>query len=191
MARMWIVLAAIAAAGAVAAAQPVVDAGTHELQPDQPGQQIELLVTGGQPVAGLEFYAQLPSGADGPCFQAADVLTGTIFEGNHDQDPFAGWQSYVHSHDLYVGVATQAGTVSAAGRIVTLTVDTTGIENGTFLLQLCNDVEEAQTNFAGTEALLSDGTLVVVPEPITLALLAGGGVALLRRRRRRSRQGRG
>jgi len=183
MVRALTILGVVAALTAVASAQPAVDAGTHELQPNMAGQEIYLYVTGGDPVQGVEFYAQLPAGDDGPSFLAGDLLTGTIFEANHDQDPNA-WGSYVHAYDLYLGVATNSGTVSAAGKLVTLTLDTTGLWSGTYALQLRNDVEAAQTNFCGVDATLIDGTLTVVPEPGTLLLLAGGAAGLLRRRRR-------
>jgi len=182
MVRALTIFGVVAALTAAASAQPAVNGGTHELQANTAGQQISLEVTGGQAVQGVEFYAQLPAG-DGPCFLAGDLLTGTIFEVNHDQDPNA-WGSYVHAHDLYLGVATNSGTVSAAGKLVTLTLDTTGLWSGTYALQLRNDVEAAQTNFCGVDATLTDGTLTVVPEPGTLLLLAGGAAGLLRRRRR-------
>jgi len=150
------------AGGAIAA--PAVDGGTYYLLPDQAGQQIQLHVTSDPAVdvQGFELYCQIDDGcgAAGPTFEAADILNGTIFDGNNP-GLFPG--SYVQSGRLYQGVVTSSGTVEANGLLATLTISTAGITNGQYDLFLHNDLESAETNFAGVAIDLTDAVLIVPP----------------------------
>ena len=82
----------------------------------------------------------------------------------------------------------------AQGRLATLMIDTTGFFGGTWNLSLSDvlpGLGPYDTNFAPTSATISNGSITVVPEPGTLAVLSTAGVALLigltwRRRRRRN-----
>jgi len=164
-----------------AEATPVIEVGTHNLLPDRAGQVIRISVTGGDPVQGLELNAQIQDGSSGPIFEDADILTGTIFAGNN-LGLFAG--GYIDPRRLYVGLVTQTGSVDANGLIAILTVRTTGLYGGTYALSLTNSLE-GTTNFAGAAASITEGTIVIVPEPAVLALLAAGAAVLQRRRGRK------
>ena len=110
---------------------PVIEIGTHVLDADTPGQEIQIHVSGGRAVQGLEFFLQVadggpenPGGAiDGPVITNADVLNGTIFDGNNTGEAGAGsilpqfWQS---------GTTTEQNMVAADGLLATVTIDTSG-----------------------------------------------------------------
>lgn len=156
--RWLAVAAAFALASSSAWATPMVNVGTIVLAANKAGQAIEITVTGGDAVQGMELYAQIGNATSGPVVQSCDILTGTIFAGNNE-GLFGG--SYVMPRRLYQGVVTAGGDVPASGRIATLTVDTTGMFNGTYSLSLTNDLEQRSTNFAGIPASLTDGWIII------------------------------
>ena len=85
---------------------PVIDTGDHYLLPDTPNQQIQILVSGGDLVQGLNFNSQIGDGGpelggviDGPHITDIDVENGTIFDDNNtgqfDPEPI-GRTSVIH-----------------------------------------------------------------------------------------------
>ena len=166
------IVAVMVSAGIVQAV-PTIEVGTHHLLPDTPGQKIDICVSGGDPVQGLNFNVQVGDGAAanggvdiGPIITEADVVTGTIFDGNNTG------QTDLVSMGLIVFrvVTTASGTVAADGLLATLTVDTTRITSGWFDLSLTNVAEKAfppgvDTDFAGVPADITNGTIEIVPRP--------------------------
>jgi hypothetical protein len=156
----------------VGLAVPTITIGTIQLQPNTAGQVVELSVTGGDAVPGLSLYLQVAnggpefetlagltpgSGIDGPAMTAIDLVTGTIFDGNNTgqtdgSDPAIPQVAFVY-------ITTASGTVAASGLLARVTFDTTGLTGGTYPLSLT--VLGSPTDFAGVEAALVDGTLVV------------------------------
>ena len=173
------VLAVLFGLAAAAQAAPFIRVGTHYLQGDLPGQEIGISVTGGDPVQGLELNVQIEDATFGPMFEYVDVLNETIFTGNN-RGLFEG--SYIDPWRAYVGVVTRTGAVPAEGLIATLTMDTTGIHAGTYRLSLTRSIE-GPTNFAGIDADITDGWIVIgtAPEPTACWILLGGLAALRRR----------
>ena len=170
---------------------PVIDAGVHSLLPNQAGQTVEIFVTGGILVQGLEFNVQIGDTTAGPVFEGVDILTGTIFGPSND-GIFPG--SYITPRVAYQGTTTVQtldvgwgpGFVSTDGLLATLTLDTTGISGGDYNL-LLTGTNEGDTNFAGVLADITNGSLSVIPEPLSLSLMLVGSGLLLRRRSRRTR----
>jgi len=163
----------------MASAVPTIDVGTHELLPDTPGQVVQIHVSGGDLVQGmnlfimvanggpeLELIGELPPGAGiaGPAITFADAITGTIFASNN-----LG-QNYVPDGDVdlpqiaTVYAITQSGTVPAEGLLVTITLDTTGFFHGTFALSLT--VLGVQSDFAGIPAQITDGFIVIPSDEV-------------------------
>jgi len=163
---------------------PVIDVGDHELLPDTPGQVVQLFVSGGDPVQGLNFNVQVAGG--GPTVEDVDILQGTIFDGNNtgtfdldgpSPDPWPLWE--------FRSTTTASGTVSADGLLATLVLDTTGLSVGAWDLMVSN-TQNGPTDFAGTPALIIDGSLTIgggpfapVPEPSALFLILPAGLGLL------------
>ena len=153
----FVLLSVVALLAGAAHAAPSITVGTHVLRPEWAGQIIELHVTGGDEVQGLELIAQIGDATAGPQFQDANILDGTIFDGNNP-GLFGG--SYVDPRQLYLGVVTTSGTVAADGLLATLTLDTHGAAEGQYALSLASSIEGA-TNFAGIAADLIDGWIIV------------------------------
>ena len=80
-------LAGFASSAARAAA---VNAGTHVLAANMPGQQVPILVSGSDAVSGVDLFVQVGDGGatvggddTGPRITQVDLVSGTIFAGNH------------------------------------------------------------------------------------------------------------
>ena len=163
-----------------------INVGNHVLLPNTPGQQVTIPVTGGEMVAGVDLFVQvgdggpelpnvgLPAGTDAPEISSVDMLTGTIFGGTSatqvDHDRSGVVQVFFSSVALSLP-PPDPQEVPAAGTLVTLTVDTTGFNSGTFDL-LLSDVMPAVTGGpfdttllalggAAVPATITNGTLVV------------------------------
>ncbi|MGA2619779.1 MAG: C25 family cysteine peptidase, partial [Thermoguttaceae bacterium] len=162
--------------------------GSHLLLPDKSNQTIQIYVSGGGPVEGLNFNIQvgdggLPAGGTdvGPVIQNVDILTGTIFQNDPTAaniDPsgqipmFGGWKT-----------TTASGTVDASGLLATVTIDTTGFSGRhTWALKMSNTCN-GPTDFAGIAANITDGTISTdappVANPDTIAVLQGGTATTL------------
>jgi hypothetical protein len=176
----------------VGASTPTIVVGTYYLQENQAGQTIEIYVTGGDDVQGLEFNVQIGGGTAGPTFEDVDILSsgsGTIFESNNTGiNP----GSYVNPWYAYMGTTTSSGFVSADGLLAILTVDTTGLYDGEeYSLSLINS-PEGRTNFAGVYTDILEegegkGTIKIIPEPTTMMIILAGSGLLIRRRRNKNR----
>jgi hypothetical protein len=156
--------------------QPRITVGEHVLAADTPGQSIKLKVTGGTPVQGLNFNAQIGDGgpvvggsAAGPVITATDVLTGTIFAANNTGQRDLGSLPQL----TMAATTTRVGAVQAEGLLVTLTVDTTGFASGRWSLSLSNTFNGA-TDFAGVAAAISDGFIEVGPRLLNVEILSPG-----------------
>ena len=173
-----------------ARATPIIDVGNHVLQPDDPGQTIQVFVSGGDLVEGLNFNAQIADGGPeaggavrGPHITTADIVTGTIFANDNtgQRDPGSFPQIAIRRT-----TTNDDDTVMAQGLLATLAIDTTGFTSGTFPLKL-GDTLNGPTNFAGVPAMITDGSISIVPEP-TAPFIALSTAALLCLPRRSRRQ---
>jgi hypothetical protein len=178
--------AALCSAGLAPVGTPTITVGTHALTPNEAGQTVQIYVTGGALVQGLEFNVQIAGSGMLPQIDGVDILTGTIFK-DSNEGIFPG--SYITPHLAYQGTTTAqtldvgfgAGYVSTNGLLATLTIDTTGVTGGTFDLKLVG-TPEGDTNFANIPAIVTNGT-IAVPEPLSVSLLLAGSLGLLRRKR--------
>lgn len=184
---------------ATAHAQPIIHGpssptglGNYNLLPNQPNQTITIFVKGGQLVQGLNFNIQIADGGPvaagsiiGPGISGVDILTGTIFAGNNTGNPPGN--GILVSQVAFYSTTTASGSVVAQGLLASVTLDTTGLLSGTFDLFLSNTLNSS-TNFASMDPALTptiiDGSLTIVPEPVSLMLTLGTGLMLLGRRNR-------
>lgn len=187
----WVSLASIASMllSYVSASAAVINVGSHLLIPDSAvDQTIQIFVTGGDLVQGLNFYAQIADGGPGaggsvsaPVITAADIITGTIFGPNNTgaQDPGSVPQLFART------TTTATETVAASGLLVTLKVKTVGFTEGTWALNVGNTLN-GPTDFAGLPITITDG-FISVPEPSMLvsAIFGAGFCAMSRRKRQR------
>jgi hypothetical protein len=161
-----VALAAVAPSGAA-----TITVGSHVLAPNLPGQEIEISVTGGDAVWGANLFAQvgdggpelaiygLPAGTDGPAITGVDLIAGTIFS------TASASQYYVDSIPQFVNYGVLASqSASAAGLLVTLTIDTSGFSTGTWNLLLSDVLPELgdyDTDFAPTPAVITNGSITI------------------------------
>ena len=188
MKRSLALAAMLLAAAACARAGSNIVAGQHQLLPNQAGQDISILVSGDDQVAGFELYLMITGGSAAPAFEAADCYTGAVFEGH--QGGYYATSSFLQPFVLgQYGVTdtSVASEVTADGLLATIDVSTVGVAPGTYDLLLEFEFEGAQvaSNFAGVQPTLTPGSIEVVPEPTALALLAPAGWLALARRRKR------
>ena len=157
----------------------VIDVGNHLLAPNLSGQQVELYVAGGEQIAGIDFFAQvgdggpelvnvgLPAGTDGPEITAVDLKSGTIFAPTGAQQ--VEQQRFGVEQVFFAAVAISdpppaAQTVAASGLFARLTVDTTGLTEGTFDLLLADVLPEIDGGPFATRLVADDGNL----HPLTI-----------------------
>lgn len=169
----------------------VINVGQHILLANTPGQTIALQVTGGEYIAGLDFFAQigdggpelvnvgLPAGTDGPAITDVDLKTQTVFDATpaiQVDQPRSGVVQVFFASIALTSPPPGLQTVPAAGYFATLTVDTTGITSGTFDLLLSGVLPDLTGGPFATQLIGSGGnpiastivngsiTIVDVPE---------------------------
>jgi hypothetical protein len=121
-----------------------VAVGNHLLMANTPNQTITIQITGGELVAGEDFFAQIGDGGASnggvnskPVFTNVDIIGGTIFAANNMGafgDPTTG--NAAHPLIWDDGTVTASGSVAASGLLATLTINTTGLSSGSFPLVL-------------------------------------------------------
>ena len=166
-----------------------IDVGNIKLLPDTPGQAVQIHVTtdAADFIGGCNFNAQIGDGGsafggtDAPTITGVDLISGTIFDGNNRGQTDVGSGPQLATYTIVTG----SGTVKADGLLATLTIDTTGYTTlgQTWALDLGQTLN-GPTDFAPTAAIISDGTITLVPEPGVFAILAVGCLLLMIRRRR-------
>ena len=151
-----------------------IQIGDHELRPNEPNQRVPIFVTGGEQVAGLNFYAQVGDGGpelenyggvpgtDGPAITAVNLKERTIFStvsGNQD-DQTSIPQVAIAS----VEFRTPGKSTAANGLLAELTLDTTGFFEGSWDLRLSGVLDDFpggpfDTDFAGIPITISNGAI--------------------------------
>ncbi len=144
----WLSAAAFAFAACPCSWAANIDVGTHVLLPNAASQIVTIHVTGGEQIAGEDFYAQIGDGGTylggsdvKPAFTNVDVLGGTMFAASNNGsygDPNGTPPGSNAGHPLIWvdGTTTVSGSVTASGLLATLTINTTGLNSGTFPLLL-------------------------------------------------------
>jgi len=203
--RHLAVAAAISLAPTIANAA-LVAVGTHNLLANSPNQKITIQVTGGEQIAGEDLFAQIGDGGPinggtntKPIFTNVDIITSTIFVGNNsgaqgDPNGIPPGSNAGHPLIWLDSTVTNTGTVPANGLLATLTIDTTGVNSGTFSLLLtgvANTLGSFNTTLRASSGdpiplTVTNGRITVVtPEPASGMLGVAGMTLLLSRRKRR------
>ena len=149
--------------------------GTHLLSANTANQSISIFISGGEAIAGEDFFAQIGDGGSfvggtnaKPSFTAVNIIGGSVFAGNNNGafgDPGPG--NAAHPLIWVDGTTTAAGTVAANGLLATLTIDTTGLSGGTFPLLLTG----VAPSLGGFNTSLSNAVGAAIPLSITNGLL--------------------
>jgi hypothetical protein len=196
-------LAVLICVASVSHAATSIVVGNHVLLPNTPGQIVQIFVTGGDNIQGMNLNAQIgadPENLVTPVFEfgggpgASTIIgPGTIFNPNN-----VGMNDVTFYPALFqAGTATGTGTVVANGLLATLVIDTTGFFSGSWSLNLFNTLG-GPTDWAGSifqgnpvsEPEIIDGSISIpIPEPSSVVLamfgVAGLGAVAIRRRRAR------
>jgi len=201
--KVGLSLALLLCLTAVSQAAITIVAGSHNLQPNMAGQQIQILImsNSNDPAQGMDLNVQIGGTAAGPAtagttpvFQnvtTADILgPGNIWGSNH-----AG-ETADNSFDPTIAqysIVTNSGTVPVppSAVLATIMVNTTGITGGVFTLAVGPNQFAGTSDMAGgpVPAGTVDGSITVVPEPTSVVLgafaIAGLGAVAIRKRRAR------
>ena len=153
-----------------------VNVGNHVLLANTPNQTITVQITGGEQVAGEDFWAQIGDGGaynigsnSKPSFTNVDIIGGTIFAANNTGafgDPNVG--NAAHPLIWDDGTVTASGSVAAAGVLATLTIDTTGLNSGSFPLSLTG---VASAIGPANNTVLNDASGIPISLTVTNGLL--------------------
>ena len=188
--QLLVVLAVTCVLSAAVSAAPIINVGSHDLQENASGQIVYLNVTGTDQVTAFNLKAQIGDG------------TGPNAEPVFESIAFGGGMWDAHANTVTGGPISGAGqfaqasvafntsvSVPADGLLLTLTIDTTGFFDGdSFDLLLKGTDIGSDSDFVviggGTLAPgITNGTINIVPEPTSMALLSMGGLLALRRRK--------
>ena len=163
---------------ATAKATPTIVLGNY-VMPVQAGNVIQVFVSGGDAVQGVNFIMDINNNtAGGGIITGMDILTGTIFAGNNVGQfgvPLPPATKVKQS------TVTSSGTVAANGLLGTITISTVGVAPGVYPLRMTGMATAgggSTTNFTVIAAHITNGTVTVTPEPSTLALAAFGFIGL-------------
>ncbi len=156
---------------------PRLSVGEVLLQPNMPGQEVPVFVTGGHAVSGANFFLQIgdggpelseygvPPGTDGPAITRVDLKAGTIFA--VVADPQVDQPGIPQVATTAIAISAAGESVTADGLLATVTVDTTGFFAGSWDLLLADVLPFAAlsgpftTDFAGIPAHITNGRLVI------------------------------
>jgi autotransporter-associated beta strand protein len=146
----------------------VVTVGNLDLLPNTPDQVRQIMVSGGEYVAGLTFNISVGNGldADAPRITGVDIIgtaaEPTIFYGNNtgQVDPNGAPGPYAEYETAQT--TTNAELVPADGVLANVTFDTTGFTAGTWALVLA-DPGGVATDFAGVTPVINNGEITVDP----------------------------
>ncbi len=165
-----------------------IDVGEHELLPNQAGQEVLLYVSpvgGAVDIDGVTLYARIgdgisPTPVPAPTITDLDILgtseRPTIFFDNNtgapdfDPEPEDPPLPYFEFRSTTT-LAGQFVNLTSESLLAILTLDTTGVSNGRWDLELL-DPDGWETEFAGLTVDLVKGAISVaeIPEPNTLTL---------------------
>src|SRR5579884_2610998 len=138
--KRWLLAGALSLFPAAAFANtvdttPTINVGENVLVlvPNSPGQQISLSVEGGMAVDSETLDVQIDQG-HGPVLSGIDIITGSIFQSNNTGQHIINQDSRA----VVVQTAVQhfGDSVAAQGHLATLTLDTTGVQPGSYTLDL-------------------------------------------------------
>ena len=158
---------------------------------------IQIFVTGGDPVQGLNFIMDINDNQPGGgVITAVDLLTGTIFAANNTGQ---GGSPHPPATKIKQTVVTASGTVSANGLLATVTISMIGVPSGFYDLRMTGMATAgggSTTNFAvdmfgnPITANITNGHIgdFDFPEPpsIVLGLFALAGLSAIANRKRRT-----
>jgi hypothetical protein len=203
--KIGVVLGLLICSAAIANAEQTIIVGDHVLLPNTAGQIVQIFVSSNTQVAGLDMNAQVADSGPlalgsivGPGI-VGDIITGTIFASNNTGVGDGDGGAFGNQVE-FLSTTTASGTVLANGLLVTLTVDTTGLDSnspgdlgpGHWSLRLFDTVN-GPTDFAdpliNASNVIVDGSLIIPsPEPTSIVLglfaIAGLGAVAVRNRRR-------
>lgn len=184
-------LTMICGLSAVVSAAPIINVGSHDLLENTTGQTIQLYVSGTDQVTAFNLKAQIGDGTGPdaePVFESIDYSGGmwNTYANTVTGGPIGGAEQFAQASVAF----NTTVSVPADGLLLTMTIDTTGFFSGeSFDLLLKNSQIGADSDFVqiggGTLAPdITNGTINIVPEPVSLALLGVGGLTMLRRRKK-------
>ena len=175
-------IVAMLAVVSVAQAGLVVDAGNWNLLPNQAGQQISVTISGSGNVTNATLVMEIIGSSSKPIFTDGDIISGTIFASNNTDAPVYDFIGSL----AYLDIATLTGTTSVNDNLLlaNIIVSTVGITSGTYALKLTGT--QWGDTLVGTDPVTSvsylEGSINVVPEPVSLVLLLIGGILARRQK---------
>jgi len=202
MRKFSVLMICVLSCATMAKGESIIDVGWHLVPRDAVGFEIPLFIQGDDFLTDMVFRVHIGDGGSevggtvfGPAITGLNYI-GTIWEtahGSFTRFPSPGLAPGDNRQIVEDNVSLNVSgeSVLASGVFVTLLVDTTGVPDGIYPLNLTglimgnnfNTEMQRQPNNGSNDWLVIENGIIEVPEPMSMSLLGLGSLALFRRRK--------
>lgn len=159
-----------------------IDVGTHILREDMTNQIIQIDIAGVDEAQGVNFNIQVADGGPdgtgntlGPKITRIDIIGGTLGGSTIFTRNSIGQTDTLFLPQVWESTTTTGSeTITSNGVLGFVEVDTTGFFDGEIFDLIMSNTVNNPTDLAGIPVDVTDGKIIVMPEPLSVVLVIVG-----------------